>query len=110
MAQAFVNDLRPSGHGGTLQLALDLPLGTRFALSPRAGLLLTESRQEAWVGGVRYQHSRSDTGFAGGVTLRYRAAPALSVGLSADCFGPTGLRCDVLGYGLDLRYHFGAGR
>ncbi len=110
VAQTLVTELRPSGHGGTLQLALDVPLGERFALSPRAGLLVSESRQEAWLGGVRYQHSRSNTGFAGGLTLRYRAAPALSVGLSADCFGPTGLRCDVVGYGLDLRYHFGAGR
>ena len=110
VAQALVDELKPSGRGGTLALALDLPLGANVMFSPRAGLLFTQSRQEAWVAGNRYTHSRSDTGFAGGVSFRYRANPALSLGLSADCFGPTGLRCDVVGYGLDLRFHFGARR
>jgi len=107
VANALLDGLRPAGRGLVLGLAAPLPIGRWLALEPRAGLLLSKSRQEVETPSGTFARSRSDAGIAAGMALLVRLSPALWVGGGMECFG-AGLRCDVIAYTGQIEYHFGA--
>jgi hypothetical protein len=98
--------LRPAGRGATLQFAAPINLSRWIAIEPRAGLLVSQSKQEISTPAGTVSDNRHDAGFASGVTLLIRPTRSLYIGSGVDCFG-TGSKCDVLMYTAEIQFHFG---